>query len=116
MIFWRFDRFGIGFQRHFYDIRLLFRNAFFVTRFSSFSPSFLMLVYPVSASFLLSNGPLQRPGSQGVGGRSALTIKLWATIFGQKTPKKLPSRRPEASVVPTLTRFGAEDAPRRHFH
>ena len=75
MIFRRFDRFGIDVQRHVYDIRLLFRYAFFVTRLGSFSPSFLMLVYPVLASFLLSNGPLQRPVSKGVGGRPATTIR-----------------------------------------
>ena len=54
-----------------------------------------MLVYPVLASFLLSNGPLQRPGSQGVGGRSALTTDPWSDILRQNGKKRgvLPTAR-----------------------
>ena len=75
-----------------------------------------MLVYPVSANFLLSNGPLQRPGSQGVGGRSALTIDPWSVIFGEKASKNGVPFLGLTIVWRTWARFGAENGPTTHFH
>ena len=70
---------------------------------------------PESASFLFSNGPLQRPVSKGVGGRPATTIDPWCDIFNQKGEKGVVLFPGRCDLEPTWARFGAENGPRTHF-